>query len=390
MAGDPLRITHLIRAKPPGEIGGADAHLLDLASAQAMDGHDVRVIFLGPAQLSGAVRDRGISVVNIASMSMAAWVRGTREAIRAQAPDVVHSHGYRADILAALLRPLTPSSARWTLVMTVHGFLRTSWGLRLLSWLNERALRSADVVIVVSSIESQRLTAMLRRIVTFIPNGVARAELLPRAQACRRLGTNPARRTVAFVGRLSPEKRPDLFIAMAALVARDRPEADFLVIGSGAQQRETVQQAAAMPDLPVTFTGLVSEVASLMEGIDVLVCPSDTEGTPRVVLEAMSAGVPVVATRVGGLPDLIVDGETGFLVPPNSAAALAGPVTRLLSDEPLYRCISHGARTHAEREFSGAAMATRVTATYRCAPPCDDSVLPPRRRAIQLRGRRDR
>jgi glycosyltransferase involved in cell wall biosynthesis len=249
--------------------------------------------------------------------------------------------------------------------MTVHGFIRTPHSLRVLSRLNEHALRYADVVIAVSSPETQRLTAMLRRKVSFIPNGVAHTELLPRHEARRRLGANPARRAVAFVGRLSPEKRPDLFVAMAALVARDRPDAEFIVIGSGDRYDETVRLAAAVPNVPISFAGLVPDVASLMTCFDVLVCPSDTEGTPRVVIEAMSAGVPVVASRVGGLPDLIVDGRTGFLVPPDFAAALAERVSRLLGDESLSRVMSHRARTHAKRTLSVAAMASRVTTAYR-------------------------
>jgi glycosyltransferase involved in cell wall biosynthesis len=263
------------------------------------------------------------------------------------------------------LHRFRPPSAHWILVLTVHGFLRTSLGLRALSLLNEHAMRYADVVVAVSSPEARRLSAKLRRTVHFIPNEVALADLVPRPEARRRLGIDPARSVVAFVGRLSPEKRPDLFVAMAARVALVRPEAVFVVIGSGDLFEETVRQAAASPDVSISFTGLVSDVASLMSCFDMLVCPSDTEGTPRVVIEAMFAGVPVVATRVGGLPDLISHGQTGLLVLPNSVTALVEQVTRLLDDPLLAGEISDAARARFRRTASGETMASRVTAAYR-------------------------
>ena len=365
MVAEPFAVTHLIRAKPPGELGGADGHLLDLATAQAAEGHRVRVIFLGPTSLTAAVGERGIPVVQVHSMSMVNWVRAVHAELRDNPPDVLHSHGYRADLVAVALRRFRPPSARWILVLTVHGFLRTSLGLRALSRINEHVMRYADVVIAVSSSEARRLSWKLRRTVRFIPNEVAPADLVPRPEARQRLGIDPARSVVAFVGRLSREKRPDLFVAMAARVALDRPEAVFVVIGSGDLLDETVRQAAATPNVPIMFAGLVSNVVSLMTCFDVLVCPSDTEGTPRVVIEAMFAGVPVVATRVGGLPDLIIDGRTGLLVAPNSVTALAGQVTRLLGDPSLAGEISHAARARLQRTALHETMASRGTAAYR-------------------------
>ncbi|MGH3713101.1 MAG: glycosyltransferase family 4 protein [Micromonosporaceae bacterium] len=359
-----MRITHVIRAKPPGELGGADLHVLDLAAAQVRQGHDVRVILLGPAEISGSLRERGIPSLQIDSMSMVDWVRALRLALRADPTDVLHTHGYRADIIAAVIRPLLRGVPRWRSVVTVHGFIRTSPGLRVLSRLNESVLRQADVVIAVSSAEAQRLAKLLRRPVCFIPNGVAGQDSVPRARAMAKLGSEPSRRVVAFLGRLSPEKRPDLFVDMAGIVARDQPATDFVVIGSGSLLSEMQQRAAAMTGSHVVFAGLVSNVASLMEAIDVLVCPSDTEGTPRAVIEAMLAGVPVVATRVGGVPDLIADGQTGVLVEPGSPSALAAAVNRLLRDETWARAIGDHARALALTSFSVEDMADRVAEAY--------------------------
>ena len=394
MGGDRLRITHVIRAKPPGELGGAEMHLFDLTTAQVAQGHDVRVIFLGPAEISGTMQERGIATLQTESMSMVEWLRALRSALRADPPDVLHSHGYRADIIAMVVRPLTRGVPRWTSVITVHGFLRTSFGLRVLSRLNECVLRWADVVIAVSSAETRRLTQLLRRPVVFVPNGVARVELVPRAQAVAKLGSDPSRRLVAFVGRLSPEKRPDLFVDMAAIVAREYPDTDFVVIGSGSLLCETQERAAATTGARVLFAGLVSNVASLMGAIDVFVCPSDTEGTPRVVIEAMLAGVPVVATRVGGVPDLIGDGRTGVLVEPDSPAAVAAAVTRLLGDDARSGVIGERARAYALDRFSVEYMADRVSEAYRSrlagrAVPTPGTTKPPEPRPSDGNGAAD-
>ena len=140
--------------------------------------------------------------------------------------------------------------------MTVHGFIRTTFGLRILSHLNEYALRRADLVIAVSSAESERLASLLGRPVLCVPNGVAKASLKSRPEAMAQLGSGASAQVVAFVGRLSPEKRPDLFLDMAGIVARDHPLADFVVIGSGPMMSELRARSAADPGAHVRFARL--------------------------------------------------------------------------------------------------------------------------------------
>jgi glycosyltransferase involved in cell wall biosynthesis len=367
VTGSELRITHVIRAKPPGELGGADIHVLDLATAQHRQGHRVRVVCLGPAEITSLLRYRGIPHLQVDSTSMLRWSVTLGLLLRIEPPDVLHSHGYRADIICALVG--APDRRRYHRIaaMTVHGFLRTTAGLRLLTRVNQYALRRADIIISVSVRESQRLSESLRRPIEFVPNGVSAPDLSARAQAAAILGVDPSSRTVAFVGRLSPEKRPDLFIHMATIVAREHPGVEFIIIGSGALRHDLEKRRAAVTGVRLRFAGLLHGIASLMTAIDVLVCPSDAEGTPRVVIEAMLAGVPVVATRVGGVPDLIVDQQTGFLVQPGSALALATVVSQLLADPALATATAIRARNHAREHFSADQMAQRVELTYRSA-----------------------
>jgi glycosyltransferase involved in cell wall biosynthesis len=368
MATDSLRITHVLRPKPPGEIGGADLHVVDLAAEQNAQGHQARVMCLGPAGVAEWLRRRRVPHVVVDSMSMLEWGRALHATLRSDPPDVVHTHGYRADLVAMLVGSSVPDGRRRISATTVHGFIETSPALRLLTRANLMALRRADVVISVSSVESERLANRLRRPVAFIPNGVVPADRLARAHAATRLRLDASRSIVAFVGRLSAEKEPCRFVEMARILSRRHARADFVVIGSGPMRDDMQRQVAGDPEARVTFTGLVPDAASLLSAVDVLVCPSRSEGTPRVVIEAMLAGVAVVATRVGGLPDLLDHGETGILVEPGSLGALTEAVATLLGNPTTARAIGGRAREEALCRFSSALMARQTSNAYRSAP----------------------
>ena len=364
-AGEAVDFVHIIRAKPPGELGGADLHVLELSAQQLTRGERVLVVCLGPAEVCTSLRDRGVPHLQIASMSMVRWIVALRSVPLVHPPVVLHSHGYRADIVAMLMRLVVHGRRRWTWAATVHGFIRTSPGLRVLTWVDELLLRRADLVIAVSAAEARRLSGLLSRPVELVPNGVAPRLQAPRREGRARLGSSdPSRRLVAFVGRLSPEKRPDLFMEMAVIVAREDPTADFAILGTGPMLRELQKRSDARLAGRVLFAGLVPDAAALMSALEVLVCPSDHEGTPRVVIEAMLAGVPVVATRVGGVPDLLMDLRTGLLVEPGSAAALAAAVLSLLRDPVSARSIGATAKEDATERFSAHRMEARTHLAY--------------------------
>jgi glycosyltransferase involved in cell wall biosynthesis len=358
-------VVHVIRAKPPGELGGADLHVLELSERQLGRGERVLVVCLGPAEVGAALRARGIPHLQILSMNMLRWVTTLRSVLVTRPPGILHSHGYRADIAALLARLLMPRGRRWIWVVTVHGFIRTSLELRAMSWINEHVLRLADVVIAVSEVEARRLRALLRRQVELVPNGVAPRPPLPRTVARSRLGwPHPSRHLVAFVGRLSLEKRPDLFLEMAAIMARSGARADFAVLGTGPMLRALEECCGGELASRVRFLGLVPDAAELMPALDVLVCPSDVEGTPRAVIEAMLAGVPVVATRVGGVPELVAHGTSGLLVEPRSPGALAAAVMALLADTERARSLATAALGTARERFSMRAMEARTRVAY--------------------------
>jgi glycosyltransferase involved in cell wall biosynthesis len=141
---------------------------------------------------------------------------------------------------------------------------------------------------------------------------------------------------VSLIGRLSMPKTPDVFVDAAAIVLKRHPRARFLVVGDGAKREEIAAliQRHQIGD-SVFMTGLSTDIPAFMAASDIIVHSSLREGLPKIVLEGMAAGKPVIGTSVGGVPAVIDDGVSGLLVAPNDVPQMAAAIERLLSDEPL-------------------------------------------------------
>ena len=182
----------------------------------------------------------------------------------------------------------------------------------------------------------------------------------------RELGLNPDVPLVGIVGRLTPIKNHQLFLDAAVGVLAVRPDARFVVVGDGeigAAIRALAQRLGVMPR--VTFTGWRYDLPTVYADLDVLVSCSKNEGTPFTIIEAMSAGCPVVATWVGGVPDLVEDHVTGLLVPPAPAEPLVAAILRLLADRDLARTLARSAAARAAVRFSPDRFASDMDALYR-------------------------
>jgi glycosyltransferase involved in cell wall biosynthesis len=173
-----------------------------------------------------------------------------------------------------------------------------------------------------------------------------------------RLFARPPAVVVAAAGRLSPEKGFGYLIEAARRLAADHPAAGFVVFGAGVL-REALARHIAAAGLEGRFVlaGFRDDLDRLLPAADVLALPSLTEGLPNVVLEAMAAGVAVVASRVGGVPEVMDDGATGYLVPPADPAVLADRLGRLLRSEQERRALGAAGRRRVARHFTFEAQA---------------------------------
>ena len=168
-----------------------------------------------------------------------------------------------------------------------------------------------------------------------------------------------------LVGRITRQKRVDLFLAAAKDTAARIPQARFLVIGAGELAEEMKSLAAQLNlDSKVVFTGATEKVDSLLAAMDLLVLASDFEGFPNVILEAMAAGRPVVATDVGGCRELVSNGITGFLVPPGDSQAISDRMVQVLTLPDRGRSLGAAGRARTLREFDVKVMARRFEALY--------------------------
>ena len=179
-------------------------------------------------------------------------------------------------------------------------------------------------------------------------------------------GSNPAddvqpdTRVLLAVCRLEPQKGLDTAVRALPEIRARHPRAELVVLGEGAQRSELEQLATSL-QVPVHLLGRVPDVAAWLRRADLLVHPARWEGFGLALLEAMLASKPVVATNVSSIPEIVADGETGLLVPPDDAPALAAAVIRVLDEPGNY---GEEGRARAESEFSVARMTDRTLALY--------------------------
>jgi sugar transferase (PEP-CTERM/EpsH1 system associated) len=357
--------------------GGLEKGIATLARNASSDLEHV-ILCLASSGLAARWLPAGTRVIELrkpAGNSVRSLWRLARELKRLE-PSVVHTRNWSGmdGILAARLAGIRP------VVQGEHG-----WGIEDPVGLHPRRLRVRrllsrwvqEYTCVSGAIEHWlQQDVRVRCPVTRIYNGVDPEVCRPGPGAEIRAGLNlPAEAfVVGTVGRLDPIKdHPTLFQAFERL-CEHRPNAFLLVVGEG-PERARLQ---ALAGERIRLLGDRCDVPELMRALDVFVLPSRNEGISNTLLEAMATGLPVIATRVGGNPELVEDGWTGTLVPPHDAAALASAMQRYLLDSEHARACGQRARCAVQARFDVASMVRGYEAVYRRVAG-RDVVLPPRK-----------
>lgn len=352
----------------PGPFGGMESVVAMLAEEWAARGGDVGVALVLDTDCPvpdrwSALETAGVEVLRLPVAHRAyrqEW-RLYRDSFHGWHPDIIHCHGYRPDILAGwAARAL--GLAR---VSTVHGFTGGDWKNRLYERLQIRALARFDGVIAVSRPIHDRLAAagVPQQRLTVIPNALRGVAPVPRLAARSALGVSADAPLLGWVGRISAEKGLDVLLA-AIPSLKDLPLA-ISVVGDG-PLRESLQEEARRLGVADRFRwhGIVEGAARYSSAFDCFVLSSRTEGTPIALLEAMAAGVPVVATAVGGVPDVLREGD-GLLVPSGDPAALAAAIRVTLTDRNAAAQRAERARSRVSRDFAAAPWLERHAGFYR-------------------------
>jgi glycogen(starch) synthase len=271
------------------------------------------------------------------SLNALRQLRGVVDDVR---PAIVHTHDYRTDLAAFLVARGRASKVR--LVATAHGYTGADWRVRFYEKLDRRILRRFPRIVCASQHQcqvlrqwgfSERQTVHLSHPIE--PDWRFGLTLIQREESRRRWGVADDERLIGFLGRGSQEKGLDVLLDAFAAVRLLRPGVRLVVAGDVENHLSNTTRRGAQPaPAGVRLIGYQTNPRPVLAACDLIVVPSRVEAFGLVALEALALGLPVIATRCGGLPEIIRDGETGRLVPPNDAGALARALLEALDDWP--------------------------------------------------------
>jgi glycosyltransferase involved in cell wall biosynthesis len=329
-----------------GTNGGAQEHVYSLVTRLDRECYDVRVVSLSHGSSVRRLQKAGIDVTVIDEPDDRLAVRMLADELAPFQPEIVHNHMYRAEVVgtrAALLLG-EKGCRRPAIISTVHSSrVRCSEDRQTL----RRLTPLMDRLIVVSKAIDHKIREEGRAVapISLIYNGVD-LQRYNHQQPCCTLHEEyliPAdAQIVGVVARLEAEKGHRTLLEAWPLVLAEVPSARLLIIGEGSERDSLEAQVASLGiEDRVVFTGRREDVPAVTAALDVAVLPSYREAQGLSVLEAMALGRPVIASRVGGIPEMIEDGVSGLLVEPHDCDALAAGIVRLLADHPLADMIAH-------------------------------------------------
>ena len=373
-----MNILHIIDS---GGLYGAEVMLLQLMREQQVLGHNPVLASIGGRGIAEKaieaeakrldLRFQTFRMANGPNFLGALDILRFARTINAE---LLHSHGYKSNILFGLL----PSRIRrLPMVSTVHGW--TSGGrltkMAVYEWLDKISLRRVDQVVMVNPL-MQQLPALQRlQHTAVIENGIGAPVERAAVLNSDIIKFIHQRTTIVAVGRFSPEKGFGSLLDAVAQLVREGHDVQLLLLGEGGLRQKLIDQASALQlSERVLMPGHVAQVNEYLPLCAVFAMPSLTEGLPIALLEAMHAGVAVVASEVGGIPDVLDYGKAGILVPPADTKSLTSALRRLLTDPERAEASVAMAKTRVTEKYSSRAMAEKYVNLYQqLISPQDDT-----------------
>ncbi|MFH1279157.1 MAG: glycosyltransferase family 4 protein [Candidatus Eisenbacteria bacterium] len=352
--------------------GGMEMESVLSAEALARRGYPVILLASPGTPIAAEGVRRGLPTRPVLSRSYLAPLAAARVAgiLRGEKIRIVHAE-FSKDLWT--LVPAAKMAGGVPVVLTKHLASSVNKTDLVHRWLYGNTAR---VVAISSMVEENllRRTPLPREKIVVIPNGVDLSRFPPgrpgRAETRREWEIPEGAVAIGLVGRISRGKGQLEFLRAAAMVAREERGARFLVIGSvtegeeeyGARARDLAREIDLGDRL--RFTGFREDVPGALAALDILVVPSRSEALGNVVLEGMAASLPIAAAGAAGIRDLVVDGETGILFPPDDPEAIAAALRRLLSDDALRASLGARGRERAERHFDRERRTDRIESLY--------------------------
>ncbi|MCE7979661.1 MAG: glycosyltransferase family 1 protein [Caldilinea sp. CFX5] len=370
-----MRILQLVQ-KPQRR--GAEIFVAQLNAALHSQGHITQTVYLYPHKESKALtltsRDQLLAGSEAHSLEKIFGVhpgllQKLHKAVDKFQPDIIQVNGASTVKYGAFLR-LTSRRQPWVLIYRNIGnpqdWVRGWQRYFFYQWF---VIPQVDGVIGVSqaTLNVVKSFYQLNIPIRYIPNGIeiSKSFIYSNEQVRNCTQTPLGACTLLFVGNLSLEKRVDRLLRVVDRVTKQMPELYVWLVGDGPQRLALEAQVKALSlERNVRFLGVQENVSSFMAAADLFMLTSDTEGIPAVILEAGAQGLPVIATQVGGIPECILDGETGLLVEPQDEVGLAKAVLGLLSDPIQRRTMGHKAQVWIRENFAIDQIAQHYLAFY--------------------------
>ena len=383
---EPIRVLRVIARL---NMGGPALHVAYLTAGLAERGYRTTLVAgelsRGEESMAFVADELGVPVVTVSQLhreisplrDATASLRLAR-LIRAERPHILHTHTAKAGALGRLAALLAGRSVRPLIVHTFHGHvLRGYFGplsARAFKLVETLLARTTDALVVVSPEVRDDLVALgvapaekfvVIRLGVELERRIS-ADAGAREEARRLLGIPPERFVVGWIGRMTGVKRTgDALLALRALRERGIP-ACLCLVGDGPERAVLEEQAYGLGlARHVLSLGYQEDVARWYAAFDAFILPSANEGTPVTAIEALAAGRPVVATRVGGVPDVVRDGENGFLVEVGDVAALAERLARLADDPGLRERMGRAGRALIPDRYAVDRLVDDVDRLYR-------------------------
>ncbi len=383
-AGRPVRVVELLAT---GTNGGAQEHVYSLLTRLDRTRYEPIVVSLSDGNTVHRLRAAGFRVAVLDELDDAVAARLVADEVAAFDADVIHNHMYRAEVVGTRAALLLAEAGlpRPYVVGTVHSSrVRSVEDRELL----RRLTPHMDRLIAVSRAIVAKLDHEGRSgaPVSLIYNGVDLKRYANQEPCCtlaEEYGFAPGTPIVGVVARLEPEKGHPTLLEAWRIVVERVPEARLLIVGEGSR-RDALEELAgrlgllgedcaatgcvgtrnARPGAKVIFTGRRDDVPAVVAALDLAVLPSYREAQGITILEAMALGRPVVASNVGGIPEMIEDGRTGLLVPPHDPVALADAIVRLLTDHPYADILARAGHDLVHQRFCLERMVQAIESIY--------------------------
>ena len=344
--------------------GGAQRYVYDLATNLPKNTYEVAVALGGDGPLVSRLQAAGVRTVAVNSftrdVSLFRDLRAFHELFllfRAETPDVVHLNSAKAVSIGALAARIAGVPH---IVATIHGSASGEtwrpWWQRALIRSIERVSRTLATETIVVSVRDQE------RGTTLVQNGIGSINFKTKEAARGTLGLPDDRLVIGTIGELTKNKNHTLLIEAVGACAPTH--ITLVIIGAGEMEAELKARAQAFPSHDIRFLGYQENASQYLRAFDIFVLPSRKEGLPYVLLEAGLAALPVVATNVGGVSEIIEDAQTGIIVPSEDILALGQALTTLVEHESLRATYGHALEEKINREFPLEKMIADTVALY--------------------------